>query len=341
MKFGAPHFFWLLFILPVLAGFYLYAFNSKRKALRRFAQVEMLSRLMDRISRGRQVIKALCLLLVFLFGTIALTRPQYGTKMELMKRKGLDVVIAIDVSLSMYAEDIKPNRLIKAKKEISNFMDRLAGDRIGLVAFAGEAFLQCPLTLDYSAAKIFLDVLGPGLIQTPGTNLGSAIETALSAFDPKERKYRVMILLTDGEDHSKKAQEWAEEAAKQGVIIYTVGIGATSGVPIPIKDEYGNVNYKKDNNGNVVSTHLDELTLQKVALATEGKYFHAAPGRFELDQVVDEISQMEKRELEGERFTQYEERFQIPLAVAIVFLIFEMLLSDRRKVSKEWKGRFR
>ncbi len=340
MRFGAPHYAWLLFLLPILAGFYLYAFRKKRKAMERFVRIDMLKRLIGRISRARQIFKAVLILGVFTFAVITLTRPQYGTKLAMMKREGIDVVIAVDVSLSMFAEDIKPNRLTKAKLEIANFIDGLRGDRVGLVAFAGDAFLQCPLTLDYSAAKIFLDILGPNLIGTPGTAIGTAIETALKAFDPKERKYRVMVLLTDGEDHSKKAEKFAKLAAEQNVIIYTVGIGSNSGVPIPIKNKSGDVEYKKDRRGNVVSTKLDELTLQKIALTTNGKYFHAAPGRFELGKVLQAIGEMEKREMQGERFTQYEERFQWPLAIAIVLLILEMLISDRRKVKKEWTGRF-
>jgi Ca-activated chloride channel family protein len=220
-------------------------------------------------------------------------------------------------------------------------VERLAGDRVALVAFAGEAFLQCPLTSDYGAFRIFLDVLGPELIPTPGTDIAGAIETALKAFDPKDRKYRVMVLLTDGEDHSGRAEKMAEEAAKEGVIIYTVGIGLPSGVPIPLKDAQGNVTYKKDRDGNVVTTKLDEVLLQKIALATGGKYYHADPGRFELGDVLREIEKMEKRELDSEKLNQYEDRFQIPLGIALVLLIAEMLVSDRRKRRKEWEGRFR
>jgi Ca-activated chloride channel family protein len=332
--------FWLLWLIPLLAGFFVYAFRKKRRTLARFAQVEMLKRMTAGISRGRQVLKALLLLLVAFFAVMALARPQFGTKMELMRRKGLDVVVAVDVSLSMYAEDIKPNRMARSKQEIGKFVDRLAGDRVGLVAFAGEAFLQCPLTSDYGAFKIFLDVLGPELIPTPGTNITGAIETALKAFEAKDRKYRVMVLLTDGEDHSGQAEKLAEEAARMGVAIYTVGIGLPSGVPIPLKDEQGNVTYKKDRNGNVVTTKLDELLLQKIALATNGKYYHAEPGRFELEDVLKEIAKMEKRELDSERMSQYEDRFQIPLGIALVLLVAEMLISDRRRRRKEWEGRF-
>jgi Ca-activated chloride channel homolog len=340
MRFATPQAFWLLFLIPLLAGFFIYAFRKKSKTLARFAQVEMLKRMTDGISRGRQVFKAVLILLVALFSVLALARPQFGTKMELMRRKGLDVVVAVDVSLSMYAEDIKPNRMAKSKQEIGKFVDRLAGDRVALVAFAGEAFLQCPLTMDYAAFKIFLDILGPDLIQTPGTDIASAMEASLKAFDPKDRKYRVVVLLTDGEDHSGRAEKIAEEAARLGITIYTVGIGLTQGVPIPMKDGQGGVSYKKDLEGNIVTTKLDEELLQKIALATNGKYYHAEPGRFELEEILKEINKMEKRELESERMSQYEDRFQIPLGIAIVLLIGEMLISDRKRRRQEWSGRF-
>jgi Ca-activated chloride channel family protein len=332
--------FWLLWLVPLLAGFFLYAFRKKRKAMARFAQVEMIRRMTVSISRGRQYFKAFLILLVAIFAVLALARPQFGTKMELMRRKGLDVAVAVDVSLSMYAEDIKPNRMARSKQEIGKFVDRLGGDRVALVAFAGEAFLQCPFTSDYGAFKIFLDVLGPELIPVPGTDIAGAIETSLKAFDPKDRKYRVLVLLTDGEDHSGRAEKMAEQAAKEGVAIYTVGIGLPSGVPIPLKDEQGNVMYKKDRNGNVVTTKLDEVLLQKIALATGGKYYHAEPGRFELEDVLREIEKMEKRELDSERLSQYEDRFQIPLGISLFLLVAEMLISDRRKRRKEWEGRF-
>ena len=340
MRFASPGMFWLFWLIPLLAAFFIYAFRKKRRTLARFAQVEMLKRMTAGISRRRQVLKSLLLLLVAFFAVMALARPQFGTKMELMRRKGLDVVVAVDVSLSMYAEDIKPNRMARSKQEIGKFVDRLAGDRVALVAFAGEAFLQCPLTSDYGAFKIFLDVLGPELIPTPGTDIAGAIETSLKAFEAKDRKYRVLVLLTDGEDHSGRAEKMAEEAARTGVAVYTVGIGLPSGVPIPLKDEQGGVYYKKDRNGNVVTTKLDEDLLRKIAIATNGKYYHAEPGRFELEDVLKEIAKMEKRELDSERMSQFEDRFQVPLGIALALLVAEMLISDRRKRRKEWEGRF-
>lgn len=340
MRFASPQSFWLLLSLPLLAGFFLYAYRKKRNTLLRFAQIDMLKRMTENYSQQRQVFKAGLILLVAFFSVVTLARPQFGTKMELMKRKGLDVVVAVDVSLSMYAEDIKPNRMARSKQEIGKFVERLGGDRVALVAFAGEAFLQCPLTMDYGAFKIFLDILGPELINVPGTNISAAMEAGLKAFDPKERKYRVMVLLTDGEETDGRAESLAEEATRMGVKIYTVGIGSSGGVPIPLKDAQGAVTYKKDRHGGIVTTRLDEVLLQKIALATGGKYYHAEPGRFELEEILKEINKMEKRELESERFSQYEDRFQIPLGIALFLLLAEMLISDRRTRKRAWAGRF-
>lgn len=340
MRFGSPQLLWLLLLVPAMLVFLLWAFRRKAALLRRFAQVEMLKRLTEGISRPMQALKLALLLLTLALLAVSLARPQFGTKMELMRRRGLDVAVAVDVSLSMYAEDMKPNRLLKSKQELSRFLDNLGGDRVALIAFAGDAFLQCPLTSDYGAVRMFVDVLDPELIETPGTNITAALEAAMKAFDPKERKYRVIVLMTDGEDHSGQALKVAEEAARQGIKVYTVGIGSPSGVPIPVRDERGNVSYKKDRQGNVVTSRLDEVLLQKIALTTGGQYYAARPGQFELQKVVQAIQNMEKREMESQMFNQFEERFQIPLGIALFLLIAEMLLSDRRKRRREWTGRF-
>jgi len=253
--------------------------------------------------------------------------------MEMMKRQGVDIIVAIDVSASMLAEDMKPNRITKARQEVRGILDRLQGDRIGLVAFAGEAFIQCPLTLDYSAAELFLDVIDVGLIPRQGTAIGDAIRKATEAFESKERKHKVLILLTDGEDHNTNPIEAADEARKAGVKIYAISIGSPVGEPIPITDRAGNkAGYKKDKNGEVVVTKLDEMTLQKIALNTGGRYYNASPGEMELDKVYDDIAKMEKKELEGKLLMQYEDRFQYPLALALILIIGEFFISEKRKV---------
>lgn len=271
------------------------------------------------------------MLLGVFFLLFSLARPQLGTKLTLMKREGVDIIIAMDVSLSMLAEDIKPNRLEKAKQEINGLISRMRGDRVGLVAFAGVAFVQCPLTLDYSAAKMFLDIIDVNLIPQPGTAIGDAIRTSIRAFNQKERKYKVLILLTDGEDHDSDPLGAAEEASKEGIKIYTIGIGSVQGEPIPIKDNRGQVTgFKKDKEGSVIVSRLDEVTLQKIALTTGGKYYHATSGEMELDKIYDEISKMEKKELEGKLLTQYEDRYQYFLLISVILLTVEFLLSDRR-----------
>jgi Ca-activated chloride channel family protein len=333
----------LLFFLliPVLLAFYYFVFKWKTRALARFGNLDLIKRLSQSTSRGRQIFKASLIVIGVSFMVLALARPQIGTRLEEVKREGVDVIVALDVSYSMLAEDIKPSRLAKAKHEISRFIDLLEGDRIGLIAFAGEAFIQCPLTLDYGAAKTFLDIMDPSLIPEPGTNVGAAIALAMKSFESKERKYKVLILITDGEDHGGDAQEAAEAADKEGVVIYTVGIGSPQGVPIPQYDERGQqIGFKKDRSGEVILTKLDQITLEKIALTTNGKFYLSATGETKLEKIYDEIAKMEKKELAAMKFSQFEDRFQWVLIFAIVILILEVVISERVKTQQEWRGRF-
>jgi len=306
-----------------------------------FGNLALVQQLSNSVSKKRQIWKMLLTLCAVLFLLLALARPQFGTKMRTVKREGQDIIIALDVSLSMLAEDIKPNRLEKAKHEIGSLIDKFQGDRIGLIAFAGKAFVQCPLTLDYGAAKMFLDVIEPDLIPVPGTAMGEAIQKAVVTFVEKERKHKVLILITDGEDHVGKPLDMAKAAAKEGVVIYGVGLGSLKGVPIPLYDSRGNrTGFKKDRKGEVVMTKLDELTLEKIALETGGKYYRASPGEVELEKIYNDISKMEKKALASQQYAQYEDQFQILLGIALFFLILEVLMPERRKLKKEWRGRF-
>ncbi len=340
LRFANSDLLWLFWLIPLAVLFYYMVFRWKKKAMQKFGNLELVSKLSASVSRKRQVTKALLIVLSLTFIVLALARPQIGTRLEEVKREGVDVFVALDVSASMLAEDIKPNRLEKAKHEISRFIDMLRGDRIGLIAFAGDAFVQCPLTLDYGAAKTFLDIMHPDLVPDPGTNIGDAITTALKSFETKERKHKVLVLITDGEDHGEDVMKVAEAADREGAVIYTVGIGSPQGVPIPIYDRFGNKEFKKDRNGEVILTKLDQITLEKIALTTGGKYYRSVTGETRLEQIYEEISGMEKKELASMKFAQYEERFQYVLAFAIVFLVLELLLSERKKVKKEWRGRF-
>jgi len=335
MRFASPENLILLGLIVVLAIFYFWAIRRKKAMLARFGDIFLLLKNAPYLSFARQGGKAAVIIAGVLFLVLTLSQLQCGTHMEMMRREGIDIVVAIDVSNSMLAEDFKPNRISKARQEVRGILERLQGDRIGLVAFAGEAFIQSPLTLDYTAAEIFLDVIDVGLIPRQGTAIGDAIDKAREAFETKERKHKVMILLTDGEDHKGDAIEAAEKAREEGVKIYPIGIGSPVGEPIPVLNRQGErVGFKKDNNGEVVVTKLDEITLQKIALTTGGKYYRASAGEMELDKVYDDISKMEKKELEGKLLMQYEDRFQYPLFIAILLIVGEFFISEKRKVKK-------
>jgi Ca-activated chloride channel family protein len=328
---------YLFLLIPALIVFFVMVFRWKRKALSRFGNLLLLEQLTPTYSRKRSVWKIVLVLAAVSFMILALARPQLGTALEEVKRKGVDVIVAIDVSESMNAQDIAPSRLDKARHEVSTLIDKLEGDRIGLIAFAGEAFVQCPLTLDYGAAKIFLDVLGPNLIPTPGTDVAKAIQMAIKSFESTERQHKVLVLITDGEHHGEDVMTVAEEAEREGLVIYTVGIGSAQGVPIPVEAQGG---FKKSKRDEVVITKLDELTLEKIALQTGGKYYRASSSEAELDRIYEEIANMEKKELASLKFSQYEERFQYVLAIAFVLLVIELLISERRKAAANGRARF-
>lgn len=333
MRFSEPINFLILAGVLALGLFVFWALARKKKLLRRFGDIPLIMKNAPYISFARQRTKAFLVLAALALVAVSLARLQFGTHLELLKRQGIDLMVAIDVSNSMLAQDMKPSRLEKAKQEVYSIIDRLEGDRIGLVTFAGDAFVQCPLTLDYAAARMLLSVTDNQSVSIQGTNLTAAIQAAEKSFSEKEKKYKVLLLLTDGEDHSKTAIATAEEARKQGIKIYTVGIGNPAGEPIPILDRNGRqVGFKKDpETGEVIMSRLDDATLQKISLTTGGKYYHATAGEMELDKVFDEISSMEKKELEGKLVTRYDDRFQWPLLFALVLVVGEFFVPERKK----------
>ena len=339
LRFAHPQFFQLYWLLPVLVGFFIWSLRRKNKLLKNIGDEELMNQLTLSVSRKKQLWKMALILLAFIVLIFALADPQIGTRLEEVRRSGVDIFIALDVSKSMLAEDIQPNRLEKAKHEISKLIDKLEGDRIGLICFAGIAFVQCPLTLDYNAANLFLNDIDTQIIPQPGTAIGSAISLARQSFVSQEMKYKVLILITDGEDHEGDPVAVAKEATKDGIVIYTIGIGSQQGAPIPEYDSYGNrVGYKKDRSGQVVTSKMDMLTLEKIAFETGGKYYISSSGESELEKIYQEISQMEEKELSSRQYTQFEDRFQIFLVIGLVFLIFETLLSERRKIKQYVKS---
>ncbi len=332
MRFAEPIHFALLLGVLLVGMFLFWAIARKKKILSRFGDLPLILRTAPYISFARQRTKAVLLILGLTFVVIALARLQFGTHLEMLKREGIDIIVALDVSNSMLAQDMKPNRLEKAKQELRSIIDRLKGDRIGLIAFAGEAFVQCPLTLDLGTARLLLQVMDNQSVSIQGTSIASAIQVAQKSFESKEKKHKVLVILTDGEDFGGSVEQAADDARNDGIKVYTVGIGNPAGEPIPVLDRQGNqVGFKKDENGEVIMTKLDEATLRKLSLTTGGKFYNASAGEMELDKIFDDIAGMEKKELEGTLVTKYDDRYQWPLLIALILLVAEFFVPERKK----------
>lgn len=332
MKFGNLNYLYLLWLIPALVVFYIYAFRAKDKAIKAFCSLDLAGKLMPLVSRSRQKFKAVLLILAVLFTILALVRPKWGFQWEEVKRRGVDIIIALDVSQSMLAEDVKPNRLERAKREITDLLQILEGDRIGLVAFAGTSFVQCPLTLDYGAVSIFLDYLDTDLIPIQGTALSQAIRTSIKAFSDRERKSKALILITDGEGHEGDMMAAAEDAKSEGIKIFAIGIGKKGGAPIPLPGKSGG--FKKNRNGELILTKLDETALQKIALTTGGSYVRSVTGNLDLEEIYQKgiKERLEQKELKSTRRKRWEERYQWFALLAFILVAGESLLSERRRV---------
>jgi Ca-activated chloride channel family protein len=320
---------WLL-AAPVVAAIALasVAIARKRRAREAFAEAPLMERLAPGASLGRARTRATLLVISVVFLGLAMGRPQVGTRMGVAKRTGVDLMLAIDVSESMRARDLKPNRLEKARREAQSLIGLLDGDRVGIITFSGAAFVQCPLTLDYGAATMLLSAVEPGTIPRPGTALGEAIRHGVSALSTVPDRSKVLVIMTDGEDHGSDPMKAAQEAAEAGVVIYTIGLGSTSGEPIPLESGQG-TGYKRDRQGQIIMSRLDESTLIDVAAVTGGRYFRATDNERELAAIEEAVSGMQQGELESKMMAYYEERFQLPLAVSLGFLLLGSFLPER------------
>ena len=341
MRFAEPMFLWGLLTLPLFALLFVYAYHRRKKLAARFVSLSMLPKLSTSVSPWRRLAKVTLLLFAIAFLFVALARPQWGRKMEHIERRGLDLVLLQDISLSMLAEDVKPNRLTRSRHEISSFLESLSGDRVGLVAFSGEAQVMVPLTLDYGTVQMMLRELTPGWLM-PGTNLENAIRKGMSLYknSGSAGQYSVMILMSDGEELEAAAVNAAKEAAEMGIRIYTIGIGSREGVPIPVPSKNGEVAYKKDMQGNIVTTRLEDGTLQEIASVTGGLYFYASPGEFQLQKVLTEIASLEKKDQASDRMENYQDRYQILLGLAALLFLIEALVSERGRKRRIGAGRF-
>ncbi len=336
VRIGSPDSLWLLWLVPALAVFFVYSFGARTRLLRRFASPAMLARLTAGVSRPRQLFKAALVALAALAAVLALAELKYGFTWEEVQRRGVDIVVALDVSDSMLVEDAesggKLSRLERAKREIADLLRIVGGDRIGLVAFAGTAFLECPLTLDYGAAHLFLSSIDTDLIPVKGTALGAALRTSLEAFEGGSHASRAIILITDGEDHGGDALAAAEEVKLAGVRIFAIGIGRDEGAPIPAPGG----GFRRDRRGEMVLSRLDESTLQRIALATGGRYVRSVTGDVDLEQIYSQgiKAVLEDQELESQRRQRWEDRFQWLLALALIALMAEPLIAERRRPSR-------
>ena len=330
-RFGAGLALWTLVLVPLLGVLYWYASRRGRALLDRFGEHDLVCRLRASVNvtavrwKGALVLAAVALL------ALALARPQFGTRVETLRRQGQDVMVALDVSRSMYAEDVAPNRLERAKIEIGRIIQRLDGDRIGLVAFAGDAFVQSPLTADYGAAMMFLTAMDPTLMSTQGTDLARAVVVAVEALEETPPENRIVVIVTDGEDHEGGLAEAIAAATEAQVTIHTVGVGSPEGVPLPdVEGIEASGRFRRDEQGNVITTRLNETALQDIALQTDGEYHRIGQGAGGLGRLVERI-EGGGREVESREVTQFEEQYQIFLGAALLLLIAEVIVPGRRR----------
>jgi Ca-activated chloride channel family protein len=337
LRLAHSNFLYLLALVPVLIILLVLFLIWRKKALGRFGEYNLILRLIPEYSTGRLIFKFVLLMAAFAFLVLALADPQTGSRMEKVERKGIDLMIALDVSNSMLAEDIRPNRLERAKQAISKLIDRLDGDRIGIIVFAGKAYNQLPITSDYGAAKMFLSVINTNSVPIQGTAIADALEMATNSFG-QSKQNKAIIIISDGEDHQGGVLEKATDAAKKGIVIYTVGIGSPEGGPIPIYTNNVLTGYLKDREGRTVITKLDDTLLQKIATIGKAMYVRTTNSEEGWQKVLDDLNKIQKSELESRQFSDYEDRFQYFIAFSLLILIFELFVFDKKN---QWFSSFK
>ncbi len=322
--------FWVLGVIPVMFLFFIILQIWKHKAQNKFADKQLLKRLSPNSSLFKSILKLVVLALAFACLAIALVNPKIGTKLETVKREGVDIVFAIDVSKSMLAEDIAPNRLEKAKQLVTQIINNLASDRVGIIAYAGKAFPQLPITTDYAAAKMFLQSMNTDMLSSQGTAIDEAIKLAKTYYDDEEQTNRVLIIISDGEDHSEEAASVAEEANEEGIRIFTIGVGDVKGGPIPEKRNGIVLNYKKDSNGETVITRLNEEILQSIATKANGEYINGRNTNEVVEKIGEILNKMDKTEFEAKQYADFKDQFQWFLGFALFFLFLDIFLLERK-----------
>ncbi len=332
---------WGFWTVPLVIALCLYAAWRRRILQVRFGEIALVQRLSKRVSGRRRRYKASLMVAAIAFLSLALAGPQVGTKLREVKREGIDLVIALDVSASMLAEDVAPNRLGRARNEIKRLLSDLKGDRVGLVIFSGDAFIQCPLTTDYSAVRLFLDVANPDLLPTPGTDFGAAMQMAIRAFhapsasiDPEATQSKALLIVSDGENHVAELEEILSSARDEGITVFTAGVGDIDGAPIPVYNSNGQrTGYKRDLEGQIVHSRLEEEGLK--ALSVDGAYFQVARTSSSLSQLIPALEDLNRISFAEEKFEDYDLMYQWPLALALLLLCVDGLLTVRRSPLKK------
>lgn len=324
-RFEHPEYLYLLLILPFLLLIFTLYMRSKKKALKCFGEMKLLKTLMPDVALKKQYIKFWLLFICAGLFVIVMAGPQFGSKLQTVKKQGIEVMVCLDVSNSMLSTDITPNRLEKAKQILSRLVDNLENDKIGLIVFAGDAFIQLPITSDYVSAKMFLSSINPSMVASQGTAIGSAINLALRSFSPNESTEKTIVLITDGEDHEDNAIGAAEAAAKKGITVNVLGIGSINGSPIPTSN-----GYMKDKEGNMVLTKLNETMAQEIAAAGNGMYARTDNTNNALKALQAELDKKAKSEVESRVYSSYDEKYQIPAWILLFLLLVEFFMLDRR-----------
>lgn len=326
-RFGESFYLYLLILLPFLVVFYLYSNYRRRKKIRQYGDPELLEQLMPDVSKYRPDVKFWLMFAALTMVVFMLARPQFGSKMETVKRQGVETVVALDISNSMLAQDVTPCRLEKSKKLISRLVETFNNDKVAMIVFAGEAFTQLPITSDYISAKMFLETINPSLITTQGTDVRGAIDLAMKSFTPNEGVGRAIVLITDGENHEGGAIEAAEEAAKKGIRVFVLGVGSPDGSPIPVE---GTNDFRRDKEGNVIVTRLNEQMCQEIAKAGNGMYVRVDNTNRAEKALNAEINKLAKADVETQVFTEFDEQFQVLAWLALIFLAVEVMLLNRK-----------
>ena len=319
-----------LALIPLFIIIYWIMTRWRKKALLSFGELAVIQQLYPDVSKSKRIWKFILYLFAFTFLIIGIVNPQVGTRLEEVKRKGADLMICLDVSNSMKAEDLAPNRLEKAKQSISKLIDKLDGDRLGVIVFGGEAYVQLPITTDYSAAKMFLESINTDMIPTQGTAIGKAIDMAMESFGKDEGKNKAIVIITDGENHEDDAIKAAEDAAEKGITIHTIGMGSAEGAPIPLYKGNVREGFRKDKEGNTIVTKLDEKMLQEISAAGNGIYVRASNSDTGLNNVLEALDKLEKKQFDSKMYSDYEDRFQWFIAVAFLLLLIETFLTERK-----------